>query len=217
MSWPNSVSPILTATLKIPLGLKEENNFPLFSAQGQTSPGRACESSQFQLAWEQSPGTGSALGCILCPVPLDGIACTGCTAIASEVTSTAFTLRLRHCLSSQHLLRRHGFPPLLCPAGWPRQGQRKRRNRPTAELLLQEELEVLPTFRVSYQLTEIEGPSLHAHSGGDFHSAHVENKQHCQFHVAHLIGRLIKTKMPFAGMPRDFSALSVFQNAVMSS
>lgn len=102
-------------------------------------------------------------------------------------------------------------------AVWPRQRQRERHNKPTAELLPQEELEVLPTFRVPYQLTEIEGPSLHARSGGDFHSAQVENKQHCQLHVAYLIGRLIKTKMPFAGMPRDFSALSVFQNAVMSS
>lgn len=71
----------------------------------------------------------------------------------------------------------------------------KRNKGLTAELLLQEELEVLPTFWVSYQLAEIKGPSLHTHSGGDFHSAKVEYKQHCQFHAAHLNGRLIKTKM----------------------
>lgn len=149
------------------------------------------------------PSTGSALGCALCPVPLDGI--------AQPSPPEPLLLPLS---PSQLPAPLQGLPLALslpCPWAW------TNRHRLTAELLLQEELEVLPAFRVPYQLAEVKGPSLHAHPGGDFHAAQVGNKQHCGVHTAQLIGRWVKTKMPFAGTPRDFSALSVFQNAVMSS
>lgn len=72
------ISLILTVTLKISRRLKEEtaSHCPLLSDK----PAGASEFNQLQLVWEQPPHTSAPCSCTVCPVPLGGIARTGCTA-----------------------------------------------------------------------------------------------------------------------------------------
>lgn len=124
--WFNTTQPqfgvalILTATLKISWRLNEEtaSHCPLLSDK----PAGACKFNQLQLVWEQSPHTSAPCSCTVCPMPLGGIACSGCTValLRDFITVTAHGIYCKGtdfswCPGSaeQHLA--------VCPRHWERE------------------------------------------------------------------------------------------------
>lgn len=52
----------------------------------------------------------------------------------------------------------------------------------TAELFLEEDLEVISTSQVAQQLEQAEGPALYSHLSGDFDSGHKQWMSHSLIH-----------------------------------